>query len=269
MIWLAALLLCARPAAADDGASHAGKAVVGGVVRSKEWVVRRAPHREEEFIGEVSYSKGSSLLNADWALYKQEPQIWQARGHVRLQRTLPSGGRDDASGDAGQFNEKSGLMDARGHLRLRRTLPSGELIDVAGETGQFNQKSGSGWLLGPKGEPVDYSRTPLEGAPDLGTAQRLEWEGQELIHFIGRVHVWGPRLELWGDKADYEASEQKLTATGSRPVVHVLNGALKGDWTGAVQGDTVVALQKPDRFQADGRTRGWIQFKDEPGKRKK
>ena len=229
MTWLALLLLCARPAAAED--AHAGRPVVGGVVRSKEWIIRRAPHREEEFIGEVSYHKGPSLLTSDWALFKHEPQTWQARGHVRLEHNLKSGDR----------------------------------IVVSGETAQFDQNSNRGHLLGPKDGLVEYSRTPIEGASDLGTARRLDWEGQERIHLSGRTHVWGPRLEVWGDQADYDAGEGKLTVAGGRPVVHVL----QGDWTGAVQGDIVTAMQKPDRMQADGKTWGWIQFKEKPGKKKK
>ncbi|MCX5793929.1 MAG: hypothetical protein NTY77_00350 [Elusimicrobia bacterium] len=232
MTWLAALLLCAGPAlGADSGAAHEGRPVVGGVVRSKEWVIRRAPHREEEFIGDVSYHKGPSLLTSDWALFRHEPQLWDARGHVRLEHTLKSGDR----------------------------------IEVLGDTAHFDQNTGRGRLLPPKDGLVAYSRTPLEGAPDSGSAKRIDWEGQEHIRLTGRVHVWGSRLALWGDQADYEAGAGKLTVTGGRPVVQVL----QGDWTGAVQGDQVTALQKPDRVQADGRTRGWIKFKEKPGKKKK
>ena len=200
---------------------------VGSVVRSKEWVIRRSPHREEEFVGEVSYRKGPSLLTSDWALFKHEPQTWKARGRVRL----------------------------------RHELKSGDRVEAAGETADFDQKSGNGVLLGPQGVPVSYSRTPLEGEPDLGTARRLEWEGQERIRLIGDVKVWGPRLAVQGDRADYEAKDGRLAVTGGRPVVQVL----QGDWTGAVQGDTVTALQRPDRLHADGKTRGWIKFKEKPG----
>jgi len=231
MTWLAVLFLCARPAAADNGAFQAGRTVVGGVVRSKEWVIRRTPHREEEFVGEVSYRKGPSLLTSDWALFRHEPQTWDARGHVRLQQGLKSGDR----------------------------------IEISGETAHYDQKSSRGHLLGPKGGLVSYSRTPMEGAPDSGSAKRLDWEGQERVLLMGQVRVWGPRGALWGDQADYDTEEGKLTVTGGRPVVHVL----QGDWTGAVQGDKVVALQKPDRVQADGRTQGWIQFKEKPRKKKK
>ena len=233
-----ALILVSLAASAQAAALSADggpKAAVGGVVRSKEWVDRRAPRHEEEFIGEVSYRKGPDLLTSDWALFKHEPQTWNARGHVRL----------------------------------RHELKSGDRIEVSGETAHYDLKTSRGQLLGPKNGLVSYSRTPLEGAPDLGSAERLQWEGQKHVRLSGRVRVWGPRLALWGDQADYEADEDRLTVTGSRPVVQVLQGDLHGDWTGAVQGDRVVALQKPDRVQVDGRTRGWIQFKEEPGKKKK
>lgn len=219
----AALLLLQLTSPAGAEAPKA----VGSVVRSKEWVMRRAPHREEEFVGEVSYRKGPSLLTSDWALFKHEPQLWDARGHVRLQHELKSGDR----------------------------------VEVSGETAQFDQKSARGRLLPAQDGRVSYSRTPQEGAPDQGTAQRLEWEGQERIRLVGKVKVWGPRLALQGDRADYEAGDGRLTVTGGRPVVQVL----QGDWTGAVQGDTVTALQRPDRLHADGKTRGWIKFKEKPG----
>ncbi|MDD5627879.1 MAG: hypothetical protein PHU21_02360 [Elusimicrobia bacterium] len=230
MTWALLLSLTASVQAAAPSGGDASHRVVGGVVRSKEWVIRRAPRREEEFIGEVSYRKGPSLLTSDWALFRHEAQLWNARGHVGLQHTLKSGDR----------------------------------IEVSGETAEFAQRTGRGRLSPPKGGLVAYSRIPPAGPPDEGSAQRIDWEGQERVRLSGRVHVWGPRLALWGDQADYEAAEGKLTVTGGRPVVHVL----QGDWTGAVQGDRVTALQRPDRMQADGRTQGWIRFKEQPGKKK-
>ena len=226
-----ALLLAALCASAQPPSGDGAKTVVGGVVRSKEWVIRRSPHREEEFVGEVSYKRGPSLLTSDWALFRHEPQTWRARGHVRLKHELKSGDR----------------------------------IDVSGETAEFDQKTGRGVLLPAKDELVSYSRTPAEGGPDQGSARRLEWEGQEHVRLVDKVQVWGPRLALWGDRADYEAQEGRLTVTGGRPVVQVL----QGDWTGAVQGETVTALQRPDRMTADGATQGWIKFKDKPGGKKR
>ncbi len=220
----------------DGGPSPAVKreppplpAVVGGVVRSKEWLVRRAPQREEEFIGEVSYRQGPRILTADWALLRHATQIWNARGHVKLDETLKSGDR----------------------------------IAINGEEAQYDQKTKRGWLIGAHGGPISFQRLPVAGPPpDEGTAQRLEWEGQERAHLSGGVHVGGPRAELWGGAADYDALQQVLTVSQDRPVLHVMEGG----WTGAVQGTTLAALQNPDRFQADGQTHGWIKFKDNPEK---
>ncbi|MBI5241599.1 MAG: hypothetical protein HY926_14090 [Elusimicrobia bacterium] len=223
LLFLALPWAQAEAPAGGDGA----KTVVGSVVRSKEWVMRRTPHREEEFVGEVSYRKGPSLLTSDWALFRHEPQLWDARGHVRLQHVLRSGDR----------------------------------IDVSGETAQFDQKSARGRLLPSRDGLVSYSRTPPGEAPDQGSAQRLEWEGQERVSLVGKVQLWGPRLAAQGDRADYEAAAGRLAVSGGRPVVQVL----QGDWTGAVQGDVVTALRRPDRLHADGRTRGWIKFKKRPG----
>ena len=229
-MWLAALLLWSRAtaAAADPGPAHretSGRSVAGAVVRSREWIIRRGPQREEEFVGDVSYRKGPSLLTSDWALFKHESQTWQARGHVRLKLTLKSGDR----------------------------------VDVSGETAAYDQTTARGHLLGPKGARISFERFPSEGPPDSGTARRLDWEGQQNARLTGQVHVWGPRLELWGDQADYAADHASLTLTGSRPVLHALQ---PGDWTGAVQADRIVALENPDRLQADGKARGWIRFKD-------
>jgi len=46
--FLAALLIGpGLAAAAAEPASSQGRTVVGGVVRSREWVIRRSPRREE------------------------------------------------------------------------------------------------------------------------------------------------------------------------------------------------------------------------------
>jgi len=105
----------------------------------------------------VSYRKGPSLFNSDWALFRHDTQAWQARGHVKLVHGLKSG----------------------------------ERIEGSGEKAEFDQTTGRGSLVGAAGGPVSYARFPTEGPPDSGSATRLEWEGQEHIRLTGQVHVWG------------------------------------------------------------------------------
>jgi lipopolysaccharide export system protein LptA len=230
---LAVSALAAAPSAKGKTERFGGgdPRVAGSIVRSKEWLVRRAPQREEEFIGDVSYHQGPNVLTADWALFRHVTQLWKARGHVKFVEALKSG----------------------------------DHVEVSGEDAEYDQKTKHGWLIGANGGPIAFKRSPAAGtSPDEGTAQRMDWEGRERAHLSGGVHAWGPRAELWGGEADYDATQGILTVSKDRPVLHVLQ--VPGDWTGAVQGTTLVVHQDPDRFQADGHTKGWIRFKDSPEK---
>ena len=221
LLWLA---LASSPAHAENGGPLT---TAGAVVRSKEWLVRRAPQREEEFVGDVSYHQGPSVLTADWALLRHALRLWKARGRVKLVQMLKSGDR----------------------------------VEVMGENAEYSQNTARGWLTG--NGPISFYRYPAAGPPpDEGTAQRLDWEGREKAHLTGGVHVWGPRAELWSGQADYDAAQGVLTCTQNRPVLHLLEGG----WTGAVQAESLAGRQNPDRFWADGRTMGWIKFKDNPEK---
>jgi hypothetical protein len=223
MTALAFCLLLSQAAPAVPTRETGGHSVVGGLVRSREWLIRRAPKREEEFVGDVSYRKGRDLFSADWALFRHDAQLWQARGRVRLEHRFESG----------------------------------DVVTVSGERAEFNQASGRGTLLPAAGGRVTFVRQPPEGAPDKGSAAKIEWRGHDQARMTGGVFVRGPRLELDGDDADYEASGE-LAVSGGRPVLRVL----EGDWTGAVQADVLAVRRDPETIRADGRTKGWLRFKD-------
>jgi hypothetical protein len=220
----ALLLLLGSLARAAD--VEQGSAVMGGVVRSKEWRVRRTPKREEEFIGEVSYHGADSDASSDWALYREATRSWKARGHVRVERRLASGDTALARGDEARFDQAA----AEGAL----------------------------WAK----DRVTFERRTSPGGPDYGSAGRLEWQGQQRAHFSGQVRIWGPRLESWSDEADYDKAAGKLTFAGGRPVVK----KVEGDWTGVVKADKVAAFESPRRLEADGKAVGWIEFpqKEQP-----
>ena len=143
---LFALLLLSAPAVAQDGGP-----VAGAVVRSKEWKIRRAPQREEEFIGDVSYRRGPSVLDSDWALLRHETLTWEARVRVRLAHGLRSGDR----------------------------------IEVSGARAFYDQKTQKGRLLPAPGAAIEFRRTPVDGEPDQGVAAQLDWVGQDLVRLSG------------------------------------------------------------------------------------
>ncbi len=217
---LCIIFLLAAPAAAEP--------TMAGVVKSLEWRVKRAPAREEEFIGDVSYKAGPDRLRSDWALFRHEPRTWEARGNIRVERRLDSG----------------------------------EIIEARGERAEYDQKTGKGSLTGAADQPISFLRRPADGGPaDHGSASRLDWRSKEQARLTGAVRLWGPRLEGWSDAAELTrpaAAPGRLTLSGGRPVLRLLEGG----WTGAVKADLIEAFEKPDRLTADGRTVGWLRFKD-------
>lgn len=216
---LAALL--SSPAAAQSR-------VAGGVVSSREWHVKRGEAKEEEFTGDVRYRTGASVVRCDWALYKHEPQTWQLRGHVSLDRKLDSGDRALVSGDQGFYD---GIKK-------------------------------SGWVSA--GDRVAFSREPADGSePDRGTAKRLDFEGGRTARLSGDVRTWGPRADTWSDHADYDHGTGAMTLTGGRPVLDKKPGWDAGDeWAGAVKADEVRTWRARRRVEAEGRVQGWLEFKN-------
>lgn len=197
--------------------------VAGGVVQSDEWKVRRSPEKEEEFIGDVRYRGGENSFSADWALLRHGPQLWRARGRVRIERRMESG----------------------------------DLLVATGDEGLYDQKTGEGSLTSQKA--VELRRTPPEGDADFATARRLEWTGKERAVLSGEVHAWGPRLEAWSDRARYDGDQGALRLSGGRPVLRKLEPA-PGGWTGAVKADEITAYRDGRRLLADGKALGWIEF---------
>lgn len=229
----AAILLAVLIFVTRSYAQEAGP-VAGGVVSSKEWTVHRtAQDKTEEFTGDVRYRTGATVLNADWALYTHSVQQWQAKGRV--------------------------LVDHK--------LDSGDLLEAQGDHAEFNQQSENGDLSGRQG--VSFTRSPPEGEQDYGSSTTLEWAGKDRAAAVGAVHLWGPRLEAWADRSDFEHTIDHLKLTGGRPVVLKLPGfdESNSDWIGAVQADEITVTKNPRTLVAEGKARGWLDFTDTAGKK--
>jgi hypothetical protein len=206
--------------------------IAGGIVSSDEWKVRRLPLMEEEFIGHVRYRSAQNVLRSDWALYQHESQSWKARGAVAIEHKLASG----------------------------------ELLEARGEEASFSQKTQQGSLTAPAS--VDFKRIPPLEEPDYGQAGRVDWKGQEIIALSGGVHIWGPRLEAWSHRADWEAGTRRLRLWGGQPVLR----KIAGSWVGAIQADEISATDKPASsagfsrrlVEASGGAKGWLEFTESP-----
>lgn len=217
-------LLCAPAAAAPAAPSAAPASVAGSVVRSKEWVIRRGSSKEEEFIGDVRYQSAGTRLTADWALFRHEDRVWQARGAVFV----------------------------------RRETSDGTVLEARGEKAGHDLETKRGYLDPVPGENVRFTRTAPGLEPDHGVAGRVTWSGESRVTMSAGTKVWGPRLELAADEAVYEKAKGWLSLKGGRPVLR----KVEGEWTTALKADEVVATELPRRIEARGRVKGWMIFRD-------
>ncbi len=222
MIEAARLVVLALAALSAAARAQPATSVAGSVVRSKEWVVRRGKAREEEFIGDVRYDAAGTKLSSDWALYRQGPNDWQARGSIYA----------------------------------RREFTAGDAVETRGEKAWYDENTLKGRLEPAPGALVPLLHTPPEGGPDHAEGEHLSWVGETVGVLTGRARGWGPRGEFWADSARYDRrpGDQSVTLDGSRPVLHGYQG---GD-DAAVKADRIVAYDSPRRAVATGRALGWF-----------
>ena len=196
--------------------------VAGSVVRSKEWIVRRGKSREEEFVGDVRYDSAGTKFSSDWALYRQGPDDWRARGHIRA----------------------------------RKEFPAGDAVEASGETASYSEKTLIGALEPARGGRVPVLHSQPDGEPDHAEGDHLSWVGETVGVLSGRARGWGPRGEFWADSARYDrdALVRSLTLNGDRPVLHNFEG---GD-DAALKADRIVAYDSPRRAVVTGRVMGWV-----------
>ncbi|MDX6768586.1 MAG: hypothetical protein SF051_03580 [Elusimicrobiota bacterium] len=215
-----ALLLALALSPAADAAPTAA-----GVVRSREWVVRRGEKREEEFVGDVRYESAGIKLTADWALYQHASKSWKARGSIVVVRRLEDG----------------------------------TVLEARGETASFAEDGRGGVLLPAPGGRVRFKRQPPDGSePDLGEGDRLDWTDTDKAVLSGNARVSGPRADGWADTATWERATGAITLGGGRPVLR----KKEGEWTLAIKAEQVSATEAPRRVASQGKVRGWLQFHD-------
>ena len=214
------LLLLLTPA--GRALAQPAENAAGSVVRSKEWIVRRGKSREEEFIGDVRYDSAGTKLSADWALYRQGPNDWQARGHISA----------------------------------RKEFAAGDAVETSGEKAWYDEKTLKGRLEPARGGRVPLLHTPPLGGADHAEGDHLSWIGETAGVLSGRARGWGPRGEFWAETArvDRALPVQSLTLSGDRPVVHNFQGGEDA----ALKADRIVVFDAPRRAVVTGRASGWV-----------
>jgi|GEM_PF-1402662 hypothetical protein len=212
-----------------------GDPLLGSVVRSKEYVVRRAPRKQEEFIGEVRYRREDRKFSSDWALCDHDARQWRARGNVRAESRWEEGGTVLLEGQDAVHDERTGL---------------GRLIGASSRDFVTLTRSG----------PLKTGMATLLGS-DKARARRLEWdEPARTATLIGDVRLFGPHGDAEAEQALYRHDDRSLTLSGRRPYV----APREKEWSAAAQAETIRAASEPRTLRAEGAVKGWIHFEKDP-----
>ena len=106
----------------------------------------------------------------------------------------------------------------------------------------------------------DATVTAMLAPPTDGAREESKFWDAESAAYAARVCPWGPRSEFWADTAHYEeSSERRLVLEGGQAVL----SKRADDWSTALKADRFIATDSPRRVLAQGKVRGWLQFKDE------
>lgn len=217
---LAACLACS--AAAQEGA------LIGSVVRSDKWNIKRGDHKIEEFTGNVQYRREGRRLRADWAVYDHDQQT----------------------------------LETRGNLKAEEKLSDGTLAALEGEKGFFDRAVGKGWIIGRRpesGVPLLLLR-PDGSEQGRGGSQKISWDlPKREISLEGDAWFEEDRGTVHAATARFNHGQKSLELLGRRPVIT----AQGPNWSAAVQADAFKAVALDGgrrRVTGTGRSHGWIHF---------
>ncbi|MBI3297485.1 MAG: hypothetical protein HYZ75_04940 [Elusimicrobia bacterium] len=227
------LLTAALCAALASGAAAQEPSLIGSVVRSNKWDIKRGAHKVEEFTGDVQYRREGRRLRADWALYDHDQR----------------------------------RIDARGAIRAEERLEDGTLASAEGERSSHDRRDGTGWLVGRgSDDPVRiHLLKPAGGEQGRGRARKLAWDlPRREARLEGDAWFREERGEIRAEVARFYHAQKKLELGGRRPTL----SARGPDWAAAVQADQLTGLALDGarrRVTGKGRAHGWIHFPNKGG----
>jgi lipopolysaccharide export system protein LptA len=224
-----AVLLCAAFAAAADApaAKKNGKAkkkpvypaMIGGVVQSDTWDMRRLKG-EEEFTGHVFYRNPQYRVKSDWGLY---------------QRLV-------------------GIVTLHGNIEGIRYWKDGSISRSYADNAQYFMQDNSAKLYPKQGEKVRlYQDDPAHGAWHTLSDTAFFAGRSELVTLTGDVSIVGSSSTARCDTAVYDYKSTLFDMQG-RPLIT----GRSQDYEFAVNGDSAAASGFFTDFNVNGGVRGWL-----------
>ncbi|NLO90722.1 MAG: hypothetical protein GX410_01850 [Elusimicrobia bacterium] len=293
---LALALLAAADAAALD--RDAFPPVLGGVVRSKKWVVRR-DSKQEEFIGDVSYRNPAYFLKSDWALDDKKKEEIFLKGSVYINARRQNGSVLETYCDRAEYSKLSGLArffsgndpvrllytssdgamkmntlsdtalvdEKKSYMKLTGTVKGvinradGSVTNTFSDQAEYSDISGDGMFsMNAPGDRVKITHSDPQKGSILALSRQADFKSkQETATFTGDSDITAEKMRARSDNAVYDFKTTVLDLSGGRPVV----AGERNGYDFAMQADFISINRSSETMKAGGKVRGWTR-KQEP-----
>lgn len=213
------LLLLAAPTliyAADEANLSA---LLGGIVQSDSWIIRKNK-LEEEFAGNVHFENDIYKIHADRAISRRKEQTYTIEGNVRASR------RD---------------KDFSAEITAAKIF--------------YNNISQTGFAAGDKKSRLTLYYEPAGGPVYRVYGDRLDFADKfNAFTLSGNGELHDGRNTLRAGKMSYNRQTGAFEAWGQRPL---LTGSNDEAYY-ALQADKIAANTREGIYRAQGRAQGWI-----------
>lgn len=212
------LLLTISPLCAQEQKQEELSALLGGMVQSDKWIIRK-DKAEEEFIGNVKYENENYKITANRALSQRRLNAYTISGNVSAQRKQ-----------------------------------DGQTASVKADKIFYNQKKDTGYIKGSRKKQLMLSLSDINNQFKL-YADTLNFTAKfSVFEAEGDCELNDLDNTLYADKMTYDVETGIFTAEESRPVLFGYNA--DGDY--ALQADKITADNKNGLYKASGRVMGWL-----------
>lgn len=197
--------------------------VLGAIVRSDKWIIKRNPPREE-FIGNVSYKNPYYEIKTDWALFERTSGVFSAKGNVWGKKIWLDGSQTQVFCHSATYNRKTQVASAYPRNR--------EFVEAT----HFE---------------------PLYGTWQSKSKKATFDEKSKRVDLTGQVEISGKHGNAIADKISYHYESDGFEFSGDPVIWGVYEG-----YDFAVTGTDAKSQNFLDIIEVKGKVKGWVKSKN-------
>lgn len=226
--------------------------VLGGIIKSDEWVIYRDTE-QEEFKGNVSYDNGAYVFKAGYALSDRKHHTFTARNQVYAKQTDTQGVVYEATADYAHYNYQTGkgvLKSTSKNLVQLVLTDATQKVTAHAKHIAFDTISQIFILTG----QVNVVRTTPQGTQTLRADKATLKQLEDFVYLEGNATLADEQRTLQADTVLYDGAHDQARAYGARPLA---TGTTE-QGTFAIIADNVTSDAAGNWVKLDGKVQGWF-----------